>query len=339
MAELRNKKVLIFAPYGCTKHYGDAIKKELEARGASVVKYDERPSQKPLTKIVIRLFKKKIPQLFNKYIKKVAEQNKEIAFDYILICKGEAFTPLSIQTLRDYFPKARVILYLWDVMHDTEMKDVLASCDVVYSFDPEDVDNNPGLIFRPTFFVDEYKSVKSDPNAKYDVVFIGTLAGDRLDHIRRFKRLFESKGYSFYSYLYIPGLIMYLKDFIIKFPYISYKKIHLEPISLENTCKILDESKAILDINYTYQRSLSTRAHEAMAAHKKYITTNPEIKKYPYYDVNNILVIDRQNPSIPEEFFHTEFKEISPDILYRFSTSGLVDDLFGDNTTIVNNNE
>ena len=123
---------------------------------------------------------------------------------------------------------------------------------------------------------------------------------------------------------------MYLKDFVLKFPYISFKKIHLEPISLANTCKILDESKAILDINYTYQRSLSTRAHEAMAAHKKYITTNPEIKKYPYYDANNILVIDRHNPTIPEDFFKTEFKEISPDILYTFSTAGLVDDLFGD---------
>jgi len=71
MTNLAGKKVLLFSPYGCTKHYGQAIMAELQKRGAHVDEYDERPSQNALMKIVIRLFKKKVPQIFNNYIKNV----------------------------------------------------------------------------------------------------------------------------------------------------------------------------------------------------------------------------------------------------------------------------
>lgn len=321
---------MVFAPYGCTQHYGDAIRDELIKRGAYVKRYDERPSQKSLTKIIIRLFKKKIPQIFDRYIAKLIKENEETKFDYILICKGEAFTPLTINHLRKAYPGVTIILYLWDVMHLTKMNDVISSCDRVYSFDPGDVRKNKGLIFRPTFFVKEYTAVHETKDHKNDVVFIGTLFGKRYKEIQNFKEKFEAAGYKFLSYLYVPGLIVYIKDFISKFPYISFKKIHLDPLSVAGTVDVLNVTKAILDINYSFQQSLSTRAHEAMAARRKYITTNPEIKTYDYYNPNNVLVIDRQNPVIPQGFLETDFEPISQEILYKYSIPGLVDDLFND---------
>jgi hypothetical protein len=329
--DFKGKNIMVFAPYGCTQHYGDAIRDELISRGANVKRYDERPSQKSLTKIVIRLFKKKIPQIFDRYIAKLIRENEGTKFDYILICKGEAFTPLTINHLRNAYPGVKIILYLWDVMHLTKMDDVIASCDRVYSFDPGDVAKNKGLIFRPTFFVKEYKEVRDTKDYNNDVVFIGTLFGKRYKEILNFKNKFEAAGYRFLSYLYVPGLIVYIKDFITKFPYISFKKIHLDPLSVAGTVDVLNETKAILDINYSFQQSLSTRAHEAMAARRKYITTNPEIKTYDYYNPNNIMVIDRQNPVVPKEFIESEFEPISDEILYKYSIPGLVDDLFNDN--------
>ena len=319
---------MVFAPYGCTQHYGDAIRDELISRGANVKRYDERPSQKSLTKIIIRLFKKKIPQIFDRYITKLIKENEGTKFDYILICKGEAFTPLTINHLRKAYPGVTIILYLWDVMHLTKMNDVITSCDRVYSFDPGDVKKNKGLIFRPTFFVKEYTTVHDTKDYKNDVVFIGTLFGKRYQEIQNFKNKFESAGYRFLSYLYVPGLIVYIKDFITKFPYISFKKIHLSPLTVAGTVDVLNETKAILDINYSFQQSLSTRAHEAMAARRKYITTNPEIKTYDYYNPQNVLVIDRLNPIIPKGFLASESAPVSQEILYKYSIPGLVDDLF-----------
>jgi hypothetical protein len=83
-----------------------------------------------------------------------------------------------------------------------------------------------------------------------------------------------------------------------------------------------------LDINPPYQTSLSTRAHEAMAARRKYITTNNHIMDYEYYNPNNVLVVDINNPIIPKEFLETPFEPVSEQIMHKYSVRGLVDDLF-----------
>lgn len=328
MISLSSKKVLMFYPYGATKHYGESIKSELIRRGAIVYGYDERPSQKTLTKIVIRLFRKKVPQIFDKYIKKIIKKHSGEEFNYILICRGEAFTPLTIGHLKKSFPGAKVILYLWDILRTTKVGYNIPCCDRAMSFDPDDVDANEGLLFRPTFFVPEYRTVIDNSQPDKDIVFIGTLHSDRHKLISVLDDSFTKQGFKFYSYLYVPSLLVYIKDFILKFPYIDIKKVHFTPISLRGTVEVLDDAKAILDINYTGQRSLSTRAFESMSARRKYITTNEEVKTYDFYNPNNILVIDINNPSIPTEFISTPFVPVSEDILYKYSVAGLVDDLF-----------
>ena len=83
-----------------------------------------------------------------------------------------------------------------------------------------------------------------------------------------------------------------------------------------------------MDINPPYQTSLSTRAHEAMAARRKYITTNKHIMDYEYYNPNNVLVVDINNPIIPKGFLETPFEPVPEEILYKYSVRGLVNDLF-----------
>lgn len=58
MIDFKGRNILMFSPYGATKHYGEAIKDELLKRGAKVKGYDERPSQNALMKIIIRFLKK-----------------------------------------------------------------------------------------------------------------------------------------------------------------------------------------------------------------------------------------------------------------------------------------
>lgn len=75
MVDFCGKHIIVFSPYGATKHYGQAIVAELRKRGAYVYDYDERPSQSRLMKIIIRLFKKKIPQIFDRYISRVINEH------------------------------------------------------------------------------------------------------------------------------------------------------------------------------------------------------------------------------------------------------------------------
>lgn len=328
MTELKGKKVLMFSPYGATKHYGEAIKEELVKRGAIVNGYDERPSQNSITKIVIRLFKKRIPQIFDHYITRVIAENKEEHFDYILICRGEAFTPLTIQHLRKAFPTAKVLLYFWDILRCADVRYNIPHADRAMSFDPQDADENQGLEFRPTFFVNDYREVKDNPDGKNDICFIGTLHSNRHKIIKKIEKSFTDQGFKFYKYLYVPSPLVYIKDSIVKFPYISLSQVHFNPISVRDTVKVLNETKAIFDINYTAQKSLSTRAYEAMAARRKYITTNPEVKTYDFYNPNNIAVVDLNNIVLSRDFIETPFEPVPDEILYHYSVAGLVDNLF-----------
>ena len=328
MTELKGKKVLMFSPYGATKHYGEAIKEELQKRGAFVKGYDERPSQNSLVKIVIRLFKKRIPQIFDKYISRVIQDNKNEIFDYILICRGEAFTPLTIEHLRKAFPKAKVLLYFWDILRCADVRFNIPYADRAMSFDPQDAEENEGLEFRPTFFVKEYRDVTDNPTDTNDVCFIGTLHSNRHKIIKKIEKSFTDQGYKFYKYLYVPSPLVYIKDSIVKFPYISLSQVHFNPISVNDTIKVLNETKAIFDINYTAQKSLSTRAYEAMAARRKYITTNPEVKKYDFYNPRNIAVVDLNHIELERDFIDSPFEVVPEEILYRYSVAGLVDNLF-----------
>lgn len=327
MVELKGKRILLFSPYGCTKHYGVAIKGELEKRGASVDEYDERPSEKAIMKIIIRLFKKKVPQIFNQYIQNIVSENAEKNYDYILICRGEAFTPVSINSLRSAFPNAKIILYLWDVMHDCAMDDVLSSCDKAMSFDPEDARKH-NIGFRPTFYVDDYLTVENRTDFQYDLEFICTLYHPRHTMVKKLRKEFEAQGLKFYTYLYVPGLMRYIQESVFHFPFYKFRDINLSPISIPDTVKILNMTRCILDVNPPYQVSLSTRAHESIAARRKYITTNKHIVDYEYYNPNNILVVDINNPVIPKSFIESPFEPVGEEVLYKYSVAGLVDDLF-----------
>lgn len=318
----------MFSPYGATRHYGEAIKTELIARKAEVKGYDERPSQNALVKIIIRLFKKRVPQIFDMYIKRVIKENKGFKPDYILICRGEAFTPLTISHLRKSFPEAKIVLYCWDILRQADVRFNIPHVDKAMSFDPQDVEENNGLMFRPTFFVKEYLRVKECKDPKHDVVFIGTLHSNRHIIIRKLKEKLMKVGVSLYTYLYVPSILVYFKDFITRFPYISIKKVHFKPISVLETVEVLNDARAIFDINFTSQKSLSTRAYEAMAARRKYITTNPEVRNYDFYNPNNIAVVDMEHFNLPEDFLTTPFEPVPEAMLYRYSVSGLVDDLF-----------
>lgn len=326
MIDLNGKRVLMFYPYGATKHYGDAIKMELERRGAYVAAYDERPSQSSLMKIAIRLLKKRVPSFFLKYISDIIKKNQHKSFDYLLICRGEAFTPLVMKHLQKAFPTAKKILYLWDILRTTNVREIIPYFDKALSFDPDDVESNSSLIFRPTFFVPQYKEICNQTSFQNDIMFVGTLHSNRYKIIQNLVSFFENMSLRYFVYLYVPSRLVYVKDWFVKFPYMPLSKVKFSPISMFDTVKKLSVTKAILDINYTAQKSLSMRAFEALAAQRKYITTNPEIKKYDFYNKQNVLVIDLNNLDIPKEFIDTPFLPVADTVLYKYSVAGLVDD-------------
>ena len=326
MDKLFNKDILFFYPYGATKHYGDSIRDELLRCGANVFCYDERPSQNSIVKIAIRLFKNKLPGLFLAYIRRIIKENRNIDFDYILICRAEAFSEESINLLSDTFKNAIKILYLWDILKTNNKRDIINLFDKSFSFDPLDSDSEDNLRFRPTFFMPEYGELEKSNNIDLDIVFIGTLHGNRYERLSFIKN--KLIGFRTLFYFYVPSILVFFKDKLIRNKYASFKEVFFKPLDLTETLKIIERSKSVLDINYPGQSSLSMRAYESMASRTKYITNNKEIMKYDFYNPNNIFVLDELSLEIPLSFLNAPFEDIPTDILSYYSVKGFVEDIF-----------
>ena len=58
------------------------------------------------------------------------------------------------------------------------------------------------------------------------------------------------------------------------------------------------------------------------------ITTNTTIKEYDFYNENNILIIDRENPVISAEFIKKEYEKVDPEIYIKYSLEYWLSELF-----------
>ncbi len=330
---LHGKNILIFYPYGCTKHYGDSIRDELCSRGANVYSFDERPSQSSFSKILIRLFKDRIPGIFISYLKKIVKSLEGTHIDYVLVVRGEAFKVEPVKYLKSQFPSAKFILYLWDILQVNDQIEASKLYDKVLTFDENDAINNPHMIFRPTFFHPDFlaDNCKKSTGEISDVLFIGTLNPYRY---KLFCKLDEqlSSEFVFKKYFYIPSRIVLFKDRLRDRSYAKKYPFHFEPMGLFESIYEMQHTRSLIDVTYlsTGQSGLSMRAYEALASGVKYITTNGNICYSDFYDPNNILVLDPENPVFPKDFLESEFKPIPSQILQRYSIKTWVDDVFMD---------
>ena len=70
------------------------------------------------------------------------------------------------------------------------------------------------------------------------------------------------------------------------------------------------------------------RCIETLGAKRKLITTNQAILEYDFYDENNILIVNREAPEIPIEFFSKPYQEISSEIYEKYSLDNWIYTIF-----------
>ena len=328
MTDFKGKKILMFSPYGSCTHYTFHIADELRSRGAEVRVYDERPSQATAAKIYMYFFRSLAPQYFMNYIKKIVKETEGYNPNVVFVVRGQAFDVATLSYLRSVYTNARFIFYQWDPLCGKRVKDILDIYDDAFSFDTDDVKNNPEFKFRPSLYLNEYLKITEEEKRKYDVAFVGTLYNNRWPVIKKFIDYFDKNGSKAFFYLYMPSWTLYLWDFIRKFTFVSPKRMHFTAMPFLENVDVVKDSKCVLDIVYSKQTGLSMRAFESMAAKRKYITNNPIVAEYDFYDPNNILIVDTENLDIPKEFIDSPFRDIDSAIMKKYSVVGFVDEIF-----------
>ena len=324
-ANLKGKRVLLISLPG----YRNGIIKQMEELGLVVDYINDKPNDgficKTLGRLQLGIYLKVIDNYYFKKIEELKNQN----YDYILAIRGEYTTIPALLRLKETFPNAKLILYMWDGLHKQNTKGIENKWQYynkVYTFDRIDYEENKEYIsFLPLYYYEEYlpNDVK-DPNSnnfKYDVSFIGTGHADRVKIVNSVMGQCISKGKQIFKYIYMPHLLVFIKNKLLNKDFRGVKKsdINFEMLPFKSLYSIYDDSFCVVDVENPGQHGLTMRSIEIIGLKRKFITTNSDIINYDFYNSNNILVIDRKNPVIDMSFFDKPYELLPSNIYEKYS--------------------
>lgn len=328
---LKGKRILFFSVrlFDIEKE----IASELRKAGAIVDYYDERPANSFLVKALIRLNRNLISSYIDRYHKKIIKDTCMKKYDYVFFIKGEAISEKNLKKLLLCHPEAKSIIYHWDsIANNNNAKKLLHLFDKKFSFDNEDC-KNFNLSFLPLFYYSSYQQISNiNTSTDYDLLFVGTAHSDRYKIVMNIKRQIESLGGLCYTFFFFQGKIMFYKYKLShkEIRSLPISKVNFKPLSKKEILDLYSKSRIVLDIQHPKQTGLTLRTMEALGAKRKLITTNHNIKSYDFYNENNILVIDRMNPMIPEGFLNSPYEEIELSIYSKYSITSWVKNIFKD---------
>lgn len=329
-SELNGKKVILISVKFF--NYESLIKDKLNSMGAQVDLFDERPSNSFFSKAVIRLRKSAYASTINRYFRSIIEKIKDVKYDYFLLIKGEVTPRFFIDFIRCNNPNIKLIYYTYDSFkNNSNGLQILNYFDRKYTFDNEDAKNYK-IFFRPLFYAEDYRKLYSKEAVfKNDLAFIGTAHSDRYLISERLRKWCGENGLIMFAFYFSPSrlLFKYKKLTDSKFRTFDFKKISFQSLSHTEIIELYESSRAVLDINHPDQKGLTMRTFETLGAGRKLITTNPEVVKYPFFDSQNIYVIDRNVKVLDLDFFKTSFNAIEPELLKSMSLEGWIEEVFG----------
>lgn len=327
---LTGKRVLFIAPmfFG----YEKLIKAELEAKGAQVDYFNDRPDNGFWTKALIRVNRCLLARKTNAYYRNIICLTRRKSYDHIVIVRGEAISPHMLRFLRQAQPKAKVTLYLWDSMHyNPNARKLLGSFDQVFSFDRSDVEQNPEMQFLPLFYGREFdRAARWQGTPEYDACFVGTIHTDRYKVLEKIIENLQARGRKVYVFCYYPSKWLYRMRALVDpgFRRFGDKYVNFTGMKLAEVVDRIAESRAVIDVNRPDQLGLTMRTIEAVGAQRKLITTNSDVVNYDLYDPRAVLLVDRRNPTVNEDLLFCNEIPFAPAIREKYSVSAWVDRIF-----------
>lgn len=325
-SNLKDKKVLFLSwPF---YQYPEQIIEAIKREGAQVTYYCSAPTDNFIN---VKLLEK-FPILKKRYYQKILNEINEEKFDYLFVINAAIFPKSFLKSIVSKNRFKKKILYSWDsldVYPDAEKSYPLF--DVVYTFDSKDAERYPQIRFLPLFYIDDLYDYKTH-KIKYDFSFIGFGHSERYNFINSVKKFADQNGYNYFFRLYLPSKLHYYRGkYVTKiFKNANKDDFYYETTSQEKIKEITDASAVVIDLELCNQTGLTMRTIETLGMRKKLITTNKNIVNYDFYNKNNILVVDRFNPKIDEEFINSKYVELSEEIYQKYTLSNWIKVIFED---------
>lgn len=223
--------------------------------------------------------------IFGKWKRKIKKYNEIIIFESLYNSKVGKY-------IKRKNPNCRLILFFWNTIIDKTREEYLKdkSIDEFWTFDPVDA-KKFNINLNSQFYTKKIKLSNHSPTI--DLFFVGRDKG-RKQELLDLENKFNSLG--------ITSNIIIMKK---RYDFLAYDK-YLE---------ILENSRAILDYAIKGQSGLTLRCMESLFLSKKLITNNSEIKKYDFYNPNNIFILGENNLDDLHNFINTPYKKIDSKII------------------------
>ena len=303
----------------------------MEKHGAHVTYFDERPANNNFTKGIIRINRNFLQKKINKYYKNILKLIKNEKFDYLFVNRGEVVPKDFLERFIKLQQKCERIFYTWDSFgNHSHGLTILNYFHKKFTFDKKDSEKY-NIGFRPLYFTDNYRQIyKSATEKSIDLLFLGTAHSDRYIISNQIADWCIKNNLTSFNYYYMQGKFVYLykKYFDPSFKNFDFKKLSFRSLTIENIIEYYDKSNVVLDISHPGQSGLTLRTFETIGAGKKLITTNMNIKDYPFFNPHNIFLIDRDNIQLNQDFFNHEYQAIYEDLYEKCSIDGWIYDLF-----------
>lgn len=305
--------------------YPSLMCEELQRMGHEVDWYDDRPSTNSFVKAIIRINKNLINVMIENYFSKMLKEIKEKLYDKVLLVSGQSlsFTEGMMTRLKKIQPQAEFVLYQWDSMKNFPyIARIQKFFDRCYSFDKDDIADNPRLRFLPLFYSRRYEEIgkKNCDTYKYDLMFVGTAHPKKYKYVKEMAVKLKLAFPNQFIYFFFPSRLVYIYR-KVKNPELKkakYKEFHFTPISGKKMDELLTQSKCVLDSAQDGQRGLTIRVLETLGAKRKIITTNSDVVNYDFYKEENIYVYNGDF-DFKAPFFSKPYKEIEPIIYEKYS--------------------
>lgn len=306
--------------------YEKAIVKEFRKLGFEVDYSSEVPPNTLTYRYNSRLRKQnKLEEIRQKHSAKIV-QNAKQNYNFVFIIKCEYFTTRDLGVLRKKNPQAKFILYLWDsLLRFPVIKKKLSYFDEVFSFDRKDCLANQQIKFNPLFYRDEYNHKNDlEPEPRFDAYLLGWYHTDRLLFVKKIALEFDKTKVK-YNMLLFTGYFSYLFQSVFGGELKGNKKFLIfKPVSASANYQNMINAKVTIDIAHPMQSGLTMRTIELLGAQKKIITTNNDIINYDFYHPNNVMIIDRENPTIDVSFFSKKFTPTPEDVLKKYTITNWI---------------
>jgi len=294
--------------------FNEHIAVALEKKGHVVHHIDFNKFKYKYPNVLYKIYNFLLKHFFNKNLKNiyygqeiigVLKKNNEIQ-DVILTIKSDFIDPKCLLEFKKYTKKS-IAFFNDSIAHYPKTASVLKCFDEVYSFEKEDC-KKYNLKFKTNFIYNYTENKVDKADFKYQLFNISS-RDSRTSSILKIAQALKDQDINY------KIIVLDKKNRIQENELLTVIR---KSLSLEHVNEYIENSQIALDIQREDQAGLTFRVFESLGLGKKLITTNADVKSYDFFNPNNILVIDINNPVFPKSFFETPYQRIPQEILNEY---------------------